>query len=146
MCDDWYLVAARALHEDGLRPYEEQTARQLLASIAAPSNTWDDALADQTTHDDVRLDHDESVTKFAAFGVPLIVFANGRGVFGPVVVPPPSGDDAMKLWDLTKSYSEISGLYELKTPKTQKDLESIANTFDSYLKAREWKTIQRPAP
>ena len=27
LCDDWYLAAAKALHEDGLRPYEEATAR-----------------------------------------------------------------------------------------------------------------------
>ena len=36
LCDDWYLVAAKALHEDGLRPYEEATARELLASIQHP--------------------------------------------------------------------------------------------------------------
>ena len=41
LCDDWYLVAARALHEKGLRPYEEATARELLESISAPSDTWD---------------------------------------------------------------------------------------------------------
>ncbi|MFM7820229.1 MAG: DsbA family protein, partial [Actinomycetota bacterium] len=61
LCDDWYLAAAKALHEDGLRPYEEATARELLASISAPEETWDEALADQTTHDDVRKDHEESV-------------------------------------------------------------------------------------
>ena len=146
LCDDWYLVAARALHENGLRPYEEATARELLESISAPSNTWDEAIADQTTHDDVRLDHQESVTKFAAFGVPLIVFENGRGVFGPVVVPPPFGDEALKLWSLMQAYSEIQGLYEIKTPKTQSDLENIANVFSPYLKAREWRTVQTPAP
>ena len=146
LCDDWYLVAAKALHEDGLRPYNEATARELLATIAAPDNTWDDALADQTTHDDVRKDHEESVEKFGAFGVPLIVFENGRGVFGPVVVPPPRGEDALKLWRVMRDYSEIPGLYEIKTPKTQQDLENIANTFSSYLKAREWRTVQTPAP
>jgi len=61
-------------------------------------------------------------------------------------VPPPMGDDALKLWELMKSYSEISGLYEIKTPKTPRDLESIAETFSSYLKAREWRTVQTPAP
>ncbi|MFZ9884561.1 MAG: hypothetical protein ACO3ON_03765, partial [Ilumatobacteraceae bacterium] len=146
LCDDWYLAASKALHEDGLRPYEEATARELLASIAAPENTWDEALADKTTHDDVRRDHEESVNKFAAFGVPLIVFENGRSVFGPVVVPPPRGEEAMKLWRLMNDYSEISGLYEIKTPKTSRDLANIAETFDSYLRAREWRTVQTPAP
>lgn len=146
LCDDWYLAAAKALHEDGLRPYEEATARELLASISAPEETWDEALADQTTHDDVRKDHEESVNKYAAFGVPLIVFENGRSVFGPVVVPPPRGEDALKLWRVLVDYSQIAGLYEIKTPKTKHDLESIAETFASYLKAREWRTVQTPAP
>ncbi|GBL20854.1 hypothetical protein EMGBS4_09140 [Acidimicrobiaceae bacterium] len=67
------------------------------------------------------------------------------GVFGPVVVPPPVGEEALKLWGLVKGYSEIQGLYEIKTPKTQGDLENIAKVFAPYLKAREWRTVQTPA-
>jgi hypothetical protein len=43
-------------------------------------------------------------------------------------------------------YSEINGLYEIKTPKTSRDLANIAETFDSYLRTREWRTVQTPAP
>ena len=36
LCGAWYLASANALHLEGQRPYEEATARRLLASIGAP--------------------------------------------------------------------------------------------------------------
>ena len=87
----------------------------------------------RTTHDDVRDDHDHAVAQYGAFGVPIIVCANGRTIFGPVVVPAPTGGPALKLWDLCTAYSEIDGLFELKTPKTSSDLRMIAEQFEPYL-------------
>jgi 2-hydroxychromene-2-carboxylate isomerase len=145
LCDRWYEACGKALHEDGRRPYDEAVAEELLARIGAPEGTWAAALADPTTHDDVRADHEEAVTRHGGFGVPIIVFPSGRAVFGPVVVPAPSGDDALALWDLTEAYSRVHGLYELKTPKTSDDLRTIATVFEPYLTAREWQTIQTPA-
>jgi 2-hydroxychromene-2-carboxylate isomerase len=145
LCGAWYDVAGRALHVEGRRPYDVDTARDLLASIGAPADAWDAALADPTTHDEVRADHDHAVAAYGGFGVPIIVFPSGRAVFGPVVVPAPDGDEALQLWDLTVAYTTISGLYELKTPKTDSDLAAIASTFRPYLEAREWQSIQNPA-
>ena len=145
LCDRWYEACGKALHEDGRRPYEQAVAEELLDSIGAPAATWDAALADPTTHDDVRADHEEAVTRHGGFGVPILVFPNGRAVFGPVVVPAPAGDEALALWDLTEAYSRIDGLYEIKTPKTAADMRSIATIFQPYLTAREWQTIQTPA-
>jgi predicted DsbA family dithiol-disulfide isomerase len=146
LCGAWYEACGHALHVEGRRFYDAEVARDLLASIGAPADTWDHALADDTTHDDVRADHDHAVATFGAFGVPIIVFPTGRAVFGPVVVPAPGGDDALALWDLTEAYSRIHGLYELKTPKGPDDLRTIATAFRPYLEAREWQTIQKPAP
>jgi len=146
LCDRWYEVIGKALHVDGRRFYDRDVALELLAEIGAPSNSWDDALADPTTHDDVRADHDEAVHRYGGFGVPIIVFPDGKAVFGPVVVPAPSGQDALRLWDLTILYATIPGLYEIKTPKTRDDLAAIAGAFRPYLDAREWQTIQTPAP
>jgi 2-hydroxychromene-2-carboxylate isomerase len=145
LCDRWYEACGKALHEDGRRPYDEAVAEELLTRIGAPEGTWAAALADPTTHDDVRADHEEAVTRHGGFGVPIIVFPSGRAVFGPVVVPAPSGDEALALWDLTEAYSRVHGLYELKTPKTSDDLRTIATVFEPYLTAREWQTIQTPA-
>jgi hypothetical protein len=121
-------------------------AIELLESIGAPSNSWDDALADETTHDEVHADHDRAVAEYGAFGVPIIVFPTGRAIFGPVVVPAPTGTAALQLWELCTTYSQIEGLFELKTPKTTADLRMIADQFHPYLTARQWSTIQNPAP
>ena len=143
---DWYEACGRALHVDGRRFYDVTVAHELLAQIGAPDGAWEAALADPTTHDDVRNDHVHAAETYGGFGVPIIVFARGRAVFGPVVVPAPDGDDALALWDLTVAYSKIEGLFELKTPKTAHDLRTIATAFQPYLGAREWQTIQHAAP
>jgi 2-hydroxychromene-2-carboxylate isomerase len=146
LCDRWYEVCGRSLHEDGRPAHLEEIARPLLAEIGAPAETWDAALADPTTHDEVRAEHDEAVTVHGGFGVPIIVLETGRALFGPVVVPAPSGDDALALWDLTVAYTRIPGLYEMKTPKTDADQVSIAQAFRPYLEGRQWKSVQNPAP
>jgi 2-hydroxychromene-2-carboxylate isomerase len=146
LCDRWYEACGKALHLDGRRFYDREVAITLLGDIGAPPTAWDDALADPTTHDDVRSDHDHAVATHGGFGVPIIVFPNGRPVFGPVVVPAPVSAEALKLWELCTLYSEMSGLFEIKTPKTQGDLTMIAQQFRPYLAAREWPTIQTPAP
>ena len=145
LCGAWYLASANALHLEGQRPYEEATARRLLAEVGAPDDTWQSALADRTTHDDVRRDHDHAVQKLGGFGVPIIVPATGRAVFGPVIVPAPTGDDAVRLWQLVCGMAEFPHFYELKVPKTADDMTHIANSFNPYLRAREWQTVQNPA-
>jgi hypothetical protein len=34
----------------------------------------------------------------------------------------------------------------VKVPKTAEDLAHIGNTFNPYLRAREWNTVQNPTP
>lgn len=150
LCDAWYLACGRTLHEQGLKPHDPEVARGLLVEIGALAEDWDLALADDTTHDDVRSDHEYAVRELGGFGVPILVVpARGdvasRAVFGPVVVPAPMGDQALALWDLTLAYTRIEGLYEIKTPKRAADLESIARHFTPYLQGRDWQSVQNPA-
>ncbi len=146
LLDAWYEAIGRALHVEGRRPYDEPVAKELLEAIGAEPSAWDEALADPTTHDEVRADHDEAVSRWGAFGVPVIVFEWGRAIFGPVVVPAPSGADALELWDLTVRSARFPGLYELKVPKTPAMLAEIGTLFAPYLEARQWQTIENPAP
>jgi 2-hydroxychromene-2-carboxylate isomerase len=44
----------------------------------------------------------------------LVVGQGGRGFHGPIVSPPPSGEDALRLWDAVATFSEIGGAYEIK--------------------------------
>lgn len=146
LCDRWYAVCGKALHEDGRRFYDPDVARSLLETIGASPDTWDHALADPTTHDDVLADHRHAVDVHGGFGVPIVVMPGGRPLFGPVVVPAPLGAEADRLWQLCVDYASFGGLWELKTPKNPADLASIAEAFEPYLRAREWATIERPAP
>ena len=74
LCDRWYEACGRALHVDGRRFYDRDVAVDLLAASARAGSAWDEALADPTTHDDVRADHDHAVATYGGFGVPIIVF------------------------------------------------------------------------
>lgn len=145
LCGAWYLASAHALHIEGRRPYELDTAKELLASIGAPADAWESALSDTSTHDDVRRDHEHAVNTLGGFGVPIIVPQTGRAIFGPVIVPAPTGDEALRLWDLVQGASQFPNFYEMKVPKTAEDLAHIGNTFNPYLRAREWNTVQNPS-
>ncbi len=151
LCDAWYAACGQALHTDGRKPHDPEIARELLIAIGAKADDWDLALSDETTNDDVKADHFYASEKLAAFGVPILLFPpsetqSEKTVFGPVVVPAPMGDDALALWNLTVAYTRINGLYEMKTPKTKTDLEFIGRIFTPYLQARDWQSIQNPAP
>lgn len=151
LCDAWYLACGRALHEQGRKPHDPEIARELLTTIGATVEDWDLALSDDSTHDDVRSDHEFAVRELGGFGVPIIVVPARseipeRAVFGPVVVPAPVGDEALALWDLTLAYTRISGLYEIKTPKKASDLQAIGRFFTPYLQGRDWESVQNPAP
>ncbi len=151
LCDKWYLAIGRALHDEGRKPHDPTTAREILASLDISPAIWDQALADETTHEDVKSDHFFAVNEFAGFGVPIIVFPESsqhprKAIFGPVVVPAPMGDEALALWNVTVAYRTIKGLYEIKTPKTPSDMADIARAFTPYLQGRDWESVQNPAP
>ncbi len=150
--DRWYAVAGRALHVDGHKPHEPAVARHLLEEIGCDPALVDAAIADPTTHDEVRAEHDKVVAA-GGFGVPTLFFppaagnATGEGaeqcLFGPVLLDPPTGKAALRLWDGVCAWLEFPHLYELQRPKTAADGRLIAETFRPYLEARDWVSINR---
>jgi len=145
LVDAWYERAGRALHEEGRQPHRPEVAAELLAEIGIDPAVVDEAIADPTTHDDVRADHDRVVAA-GGFGVPTIFFPDGQCLYGPVVVDPPHGEEALALWDHVQSTLRFPRLYEIKRPKARADQELIAETFRPYLEARDGNTTQTPAP
>lgn len=144
--DRWYEIFGKAFHEDAVRTHDPAVHRELLERHGFGGETLDDALADPTTTDEVRADHDHVVHDHGAFGVPTLVFPDGRSIFGPVVVPAPLGAEAERLWHVTLAWNEFPHLYEMRHPKRAADLHTIATTFEPYLRARAWNTIENPAP
>jgi len=143
-CDRFYAAAGRALHEEGRKPHRPEVAEEICAALGLDPGVVRAAIDDPTTHDDVRTDHD-AIVAGGGFGVPTLVFDDGREVYGPVVAPAPTGQAALDLWELTVAYSKVPHLYELKTPKTDGDMATIADLFRPYLEARDWESREKPA-
>jgi 2-hydroxychromene-2-carboxylate isomerase len=147
--DRWYERAGRALHEEGHKPHDPEVARHLLEEIGLDPGTVDIAIEDPTTHDEVRVEHDRVVAA-GGYGVPTLFFPeflNAEGdpecFFGPVVMDPPTGDAAMRLWEATTAWLEFPYLFELQRPKNHEHARKIAETFRPYLEARDWVSINR---
>ncbi|TCO48841.1 DsbA family protein [Actinocrispum wychmicini] len=140
--DDWYLAVGTALHMRGEKPHDPAVAREMLVGLGHPASLLDEALADPTTHDEVRADH-QRVVDAGGFGVPTLFFPDGQCLFGPVLVDPPAGDDALRLWDVVTGMQSFPHVYELQRPKGPRDLALIAERLQPYLDGRDWVSVNR---
>jgi 2-hydroxychromene-2-carboxylate isomerase len=145
LLDRWYFAAGTALHVDGRKPHQPEVAEALLVELGLDPAIVQMAIEDPTTNDEVLADH-QRVTAVGAFGVPTLFFDDGQALFGPVLIDPPMGEAAVRLWDSLVSWLEFPHLYELQRPKQPHDIEAIASTFRPYLEARDWETVQKEAP
>ena len=59
-----------------------------------------------------------------------------------MLIDPPTGDAAIRLWNAVTAWVEFPQLYELQQP-TKHDEIAIAQTFSAYLNARDWVSINR---
>ncbi len=69
-----------------------------------------------------------------------------RALFGPVLIEPPSGEAAVRLWRLLTGWLEFPRSTRSSGPSSTADLQAIATTFRPYLEARDWITIQKETP
>jgi 2-hydroxychromene-2-carboxylate isomerase len=141
LLDNWYAAIGRELHTLGGKPHDPEDARRLLAEIGAEPETLDKALQDPTTHDDVRAEH-QRVVDAGGYGVPTL-FMDGQCLFGPVLINPPTGPDALKLWSVVTGMAELPHVYELQRPKSAADAELIGKSLRPYLDGRDWVSINR---
>jgi hypothetical protein len=128
--------------ERGGKPHDPDVARRLLEELGLGADTLDEALADPTTHDDVRADHDR-VVGAGGYGVPTLFFPGGQCLFGPVLIDPPRGERALRLWDVVTGMLEFPHLYEIQRPKSEADQQAIAEALTPYLAGRDWVSINR---
>ena len=139
--DRWYERIGQALHEEGLRPHRREVARELLAELGLDPGLVDESIADTTTNDEVLADH-RRVVDAAGYGVPTLFFGD-HCLFGPVLVDPPVGEAALRLWDAVTAWVEFPDLFELQQPKTREMEQRITSVFEPYLNARDWVSINR---
>ena len=116
LLDRWYLAAGTALHVDGRKPHRPEVAEALLAELGLDPAYVQQAIDDPTT------------------------------LFGPVLIEPPTGDAAVRLWHLMTGWLEFPNVYEVQRPKRHEDIAAIARAFQPYLEARDWISIQKETP
>ncbi len=144
--DRWYAGIGESFFERGSPTHTPDAHRERIAELDFDPALVDRAIADESTTNDVRADHDHVTDAYAAFGVPTLVFSSERAVYGPVIAPAPVGEEALRLWEFTRQWSSFPQLYEMYTPKTRAAQAEIGAVFAPYLQARAWRTIQNPAP
>jgi 2-hydroxychromene-2-carboxylate isomerase len=145
LLDRWYLRAGTALHVEGLKPHRREVAEALVAELGVDPGLVAEAIEDERTNEEVRAEHD-AVVALGGWGVPTLVFPGGHAFFGPVLIDPPEGEAALRLWELVTGWVEFPHLFEMQRPKSREDLRAIGAVFKPYLEAREWPTIQHETP
>lgn len=99
----------------------KQSGDELIAGALADVGLESD-LADYADSDEL----DESLRASHAEGIALvgedvgtpIVAIDGKGYFGPVVTPAPTGEAALRLFDGLLLMTSVDGFYELKKTRT----------------------------
>jgi len=145
LVDSWYETASRALHEEGRKAHDPETAAALLGEIGLDGpDIVQAAIGDPSTNDDVLSDH-QRVTDAGGYGVPTMFFSefDDHCLFGPVLINPPEGEAALRLWHAVTSWLEFPDVYELQQPKTKHHEQRITKSFETYLNARDWVSINR---
>jgi len=145
--DRWYAAVGAAFFDRGEPTFTPEGAADVLGALGLDRGLVAAALADASTAAEVRADHDLLVTRFGGHGVPTLVFPDepAQAFFGPVVLTPPSGPAAVRLWELVEGWRSFPDLFELRRPKTDVDMAAIGAAFDTYLTARRWRTVAHPA-
>jgi 2-hydroxychromene-2-carboxylate isomerase len=144
--DRWYESIGHAFFHRGLKTHVPEVHASVLDEIGIDPSFVERAVADESTRTEVRDEHLDAVARYGAHGVPTLVFESGDALYGPVVVPAPTGPDAIALWELARATARFPHLYELRRPKTTDDLLHIGEHFRTYLTTRDWQTIENPAP
>jgi hypothetical protein len=140
--DRWYAAIGAELHERGGSPHRPEAAARILDELGLGADVLEAALADLSTHDDVRRDH-ERVIEAAGYGVPTLFLDGQRCLFGPVLVDPPEGEEVLALWRVVSGMAALPRVFELQRPKTPEDLARIGERLTPYLRGRDWVSIDR---
>ncbi|MBV9325578.1 MAG: hypothetical protein JO352_17540 [Chloroflexi bacterium] len=86
-----------------------------LETAGLPKTLYEEAMSDESTHEEWMAENAEAVERLGAFGTPTIALKGSDiGIFGPVVDPVPSGAEALALWDSVYQTLHAPYLYEIK--------------------------------
>ncbi|GAB3623990.1 DsbA family protein [Mariniluteicoccus endophyticus] len=114
---DYYTAIGTRIHPGGQDGYERDTIVGALAEVGLPEDLFD--VADSGDNDDaLRRSHHEGMDAVGdEVGTP-VVHINGMALFGPVISPAPTGEQAGRLFDGFSLMTEYDGFFEAKRTRT----------------------------
>lgn len=108
-----YSALGRRHHDDG-QPYSAEVVAEAVREAGLPESVA--AAADDESRDAaVRASHEESQAAVGQESGSPVLRIQGRGFFGPVVVPTPTGEDAVRLLEAVRMLARVPAFSELKT-------------------------------
>ncbi len=110
-----YIALGNAQHGRKESIRELQTVEACAQEAGFGADLVAEALADESTIQDVLNDHEEAVKRYHAFGVPTIAFdGSDVGYYGPIIHSVPAQEEAGTLWDHVDWLLSQPNIYELK--------------------------------
>jgi predicted DsbA family dithiol-disulfide isomerase len=108
-----YTALGTRRHEHG-KDYEDGVLQDAVAEAGLPASVA--AAADEERYDaTVLASHEEGQRRVGTeVGSPVTAVGGGRGFFGPVVVPVPTGAEALRLLDAVRLLASVPSFSELK--------------------------------
>lgn len=118
-----YYLKLGTLRHNKKRGFSSSSYKEALERAGVSTDLADRA-TDTSLDDAVKASHHRGMDPVGDdVGTPTIHFPNKKGgtsaYFGPVMTPPPTGEDAGLLWDGMLAIAQVEGLYELKRSRTE---------------------------
>lgn len=118
LVSDFYTEWGRRMYHDGVKPSEDLAAEVATAvgaerwAVAADDASLDAEVARSTREGQQLAGGDDVGSPVLALGSPRL------GFFGPIVSPPPQGDEAVALLEHVVAAAHTPGFFELKRERT----------------------------
>ena len=110
---DFYTELGASIHNDKTSPDAIDLRTVLRSSRLAES--WAESARDESWDAVINASMKEALDLAGDdVGVPLIAIDQKRAYFGPVMTPAPQGKDALRLWDVVTTLTDMPYFYELK--------------------------------
>ena len=107
-----YTAIGTRRHEQG-EASDDATIAAAVAEAGLPESVAA-AVDDESLDATVRVEHEAAQAAVGDASGSPVVAVDGRGFFGPVVVPVPTGDEALRLFDAVRLLAGVPAFSELK--------------------------------
>ncbi len=119
---EYYLKLATLRHNKK-RGFSSSSYKEALARAGMSADLANRA-SDASLDEAVKASHHAGMDPVGdEVGTPVIHFprkdGGSRAYFGPVITPPPTGEDAGLLWDGLLAMAQVDGFYELKRSRSE---------------------------